>query len=100
MKAAIFKVEYAIYASDHNKSIWKVKDMRHEVKSVKLAQSTTQKQMTYGASAITVYPAKVLYTRTVEYEHKPAEVTEEGKNGVWFLYKDSFGEWTGKFGNE
>ena len=42
-KAAIFKVEYRINASETNKSVWKVKDFRHEVKSVKFAQKTIQK---------------------------------------------------------
>lgn len=99
-KAAIFKVEYAIRASDTNKSVWKVKDMKHEVKSVKFAEKTTEKQMNFGASAITVYPAKIIYTRITEYEHKEATREEEGGNGVWFLYRDSFGEWTAKYGSE
>ena len=100
VKAAIFKVEHDIYASETNKSVWKVKEMRHEVKSVQLAQRTTQKQMNYGAGAITVYPAKVLYTRITEYEHKPEVREESGQDGVWFLYRDSFGNWTGKYGTE
>ena len=99
-KAAIFKVEYAIHASDTNKAVWKVKDMKHEVKSVKFAPKTIQKQMNFGASAITVYPAKIVYTRITEYEHKAATREEEGTSGVWFLYQDSFGEWTAKYGNE
>lgn len=97
--AAIFKVEYAIRASDTNKSVWKVKDMKHEVKSVKFAQTTTQKQMNFGASAITVYPAKIVYTRVTEYEHKEPTREEEGANGVWYFYRDSFGEWTAKYGS-
>lgn len=100
VKAAILKVEYDIHASDTNKSIWKVKDFRHEVKSVKLAQKTTQKQMTYGAGAITVYPVKVLYTQITDYDGKATTNVETGDDGVWFLYRDSFGEWTGKFGSE
>lgn len=99
-KAAIFKVEYDIRASDTNKAVWKVKDMKHEVKSVRFAGKTTQKQMNFGASAITVYPAKIIYTRITEYEHKEATREEEGGNGVWFLYRDSFGEWTAKYGSE
>ncbi len=97
--AAIFKVEYAIRASDTNKSVWKVKDMKHEIKSVKFAQTTEQKQMTFGASAITVYPAKIVYTRVTEYEHKEPTREEEGASGVWYFYRDSFGEWTGKYGS-
>lgn len=99
-KAAIFKVEYGINASETNKSVWKVKDFRHEVHSVKFANKTTQKQMNYGAPAITVYPAKILYTQITEYEHKDPTRVETGADGVWFLYKDSFGEWTGKYGKE
>lgn len=99
-KAAILKVEYSINASDTNKSIWKVKDFRHEVKSVKLAQKTTQKQMNFGASAITVYPVKILYTQITDYDGKETTRVEVGADGVWFLYRDSFGEWTGKYGNE
>lgn len=99
-KAAILKVEYGIHASETNKSVWKVKDMRQEVKSVKFAQKTTQKQMTFGAQAITVYPVKILYTRITDYEHKEATRDEVGADGVWFLYRDSFGEWTGKYGSE
>jgi len=98
--AAIFKVEYAIRASDTNKAVWKVKDMKHEVKSVKFALKTIEKQMNFGASAITVYPAKIIYTRITEYEHKAATRDEEGANGVWFFYRDSFGEWTAKYGSE
>ncbi len=100
VKAVILKVEYGINASETNKAVWKVKDFRHEVKSVKLAQMTTRKQMTYGASAITVYPVKVLYTQITDYESKDTTRTEVGADGVWFLYRDSFGEWTGKYGNE
>lgn len=100
VKAAILKVEYDIWASQTNKDVWHVKDMKHEVHSVKLGLNTTQKQMTYGAQAITVYPAKVLYTRVTEYTSKPAVREEGGADGVWFLYKDSFGQWTAKYGNE
>lgn len=99
-KAAIFKVEYAINASETNKAVWKVKDFRHEVKSVKFADKTIQKQMNYGASAITVYPVKILYTQVTDYEGKAATRVDTGKDGVWFLYRDSFGEWTGKYGSE
>lgn len=100
VKAAILKVEYGIHASETNKSVWKVKDFRHEVKSVKFGQKTTQKQMSYGADAITVYPVKVLYTQVTDYDGKAATNVETGDDGVWFLYRDSFGEWTGKYGNE
>ena len=100
VKAAILKVEYGINASETNKSIWKVKDFRHEVKSIKFAQKTTQKQMTYGADAITVYPVKVLYTQITDYDGKASSNVETGDDGVWFLYRDSFGEWTGKYGSE
>jgi hypothetical protein len=100
VKAAILKVEYDIHASETNKSIWKVKDFRHEVKSVKFAQRTSQKQMTYGADAITVYPVKVLYTQITDYDGKASTNAETGDDGVWFLYRDSFGEWTGKYGSE
>ncbi len=100
VKAAILKVEYGIHASDTNKSVWKVKDFRHDVKSIKFAKETTQKQMTYGAGAITVYPVKVLYTQITDYDGKAATNVETGDDGVWFLYRDSFGEWTGKFGSE
>ncbi len=99
-KAAIFKVEHAIWASQTNKDVWHVKDMRHEVKSVKFAERTTQQQMSYGAQAITVYPAKILYTRITEYTDKADVVEEEGDDGVWFFYRDSFGEWTAKYGSE
>ncbi len=99
-KAAILKVEYAIHASETNKAVWKVKDFRHEVASVKFAERTTQKQMNYGAGAITVYPVKILYTQVTDYEGKAATRVETGKDGVWFLYRDSFGEWTGKYGSE
>ena len=99
-KAVILKVEYGIHASETNKSIWKVKDFHHEVKSVKLAQKTTQKQMNYGAAAITVFPVKILYTQVTDYDGKAATHVETGADGVWFLYRDSFGEWTGKYGSE
>lgn len=99
-KAAILKVEYDINASETNKSVWHVKDFKHEVKSVKFAERTTQKQMNYGAQAITVYPVKILYTQITEYTDKPATRVETGADGVWFLYKNSFGEWTGKYGSE
>lgn len=99
-KATIFKVEYAIWASQTNKDVWKVTDMKHEVKSVKFANQTTQKQMKYGAAAQTVYPVKILYTRVTEYQHKPATREECGADGVWFFYQDSFGDWTAKYGNE
>ncbi len=99
-KAAIFKVEYAIQASQTNKDVWHVKDMTHEVHSVKFAKRTTEKQMHYGDGAITVYPAKILYLRTTEYTDKPATHEELGEDGVWLLYQDSFGEWTGKYGTE
>lgn len=100
VKAVILKVEYDINASETNKAIWKVKDFRHEVKSVKLAQKTTPKQMTYGAPAITVYPVKVLYTQITDYETKEPTRVECGADGVWFFYRDSFGEWKAKYGNE
>ena len=99
-KEAIFKVEHAIHASQTNKDVWHVKDMRHEVHSVKFANRTTQKQMNYGVGAITVYPAKILYTRITEYTDKEATREELGADGVWLLYQDSFGEWTGKYGSE
>ncbi len=99
-KAAIFKVEYGIHASETNKSVWKVKDFRHEVKSVKFGQKTTQKQMSFGADAITVYPVKILYTQITDYEGKETTRVDAGADGVWFLYRDSFGEWTGKHGSE
>jgi hypothetical protein len=99
-KAAIFKVEYAIWASETNKSVWHVTDMKHEVHSVKFAERTTQKQMNYGVGAITVYPAKIKYTRITEYADKPATREESGEDGVWLLYQDSFGDWTGKYGSE
>jgi hypothetical protein len=97
---AIFTVEHDIWASETNKSVWHVKEMRHEIKSIQLAQQTTQKQMNYGAQAITVYPVKVLYARITEYTDKPEVREEQGQDGVWFLYKDSFGNWTGKYGKE
>ena len=100
VKATIFKVENDIYASETNKTVWHVKEMKHEVKSVQFAQETTQKQMRYGAAAQTVYPVKVLYTRITEYTTKPETREEQGKDGVWFFYKDSFGNWTCKYGNE
>ncbi len=99
-KAAIFKVEHDIYASQTNKDVWHVKDMKHEVKSVRFANETAQKQMRYGAQAQTVYPAKILYTRITEYTDKAPVVEEQGKDGVWFFYKDSFGDWTCKYGSE
>lgn len=99
-KAAIFKVEFGIHASQTNKEVWKVKDMKHEVKSVQFGQKTIQKQMNFGAQAITVYPVKILYTRVTDYEHKAATREEVGADGVWFLYRDSFGQWTGKYGSE
>ncbi len=98
--ATILKIEHAINASETNKSIWKVTDFRHEVKSVKFGQKTTQKQMHFGSDAITVYPVKILYTQITDYENKPSTRVEAGADGVWFLYRDSFGEWTGKYGNE
>ena len=99
-KAAILKLEYGIRASQTNKDVWHVKDLRHEVRSVKFAERTTQKQMNYGAPAITVYPAKILYTRITEYTDKPETREEAGADGVWFFYRDSFGDWTCKYGNE
>ncbi|HPK04148.1 MAG TPA: hypothetical protein PLS90_17015 [Candidatus Sumerlaeota bacterium] len=99
-KEAIFRVEHAIHASQTNKDVWHVEDMRHEVQSVRFAERTTQKQMDYGAQAITVYPARIHYTRITTYRDKPETREELGDNGVWFLYQDSFGDWTGKFGTE
>lgn len=99
VKAALFKVEHGIHASDTNKSIWHVKDMRHEVHEIRFGERTTEKQMSFGAAAITVHPVKVRYTRITEYTDKP-EVRDEVENGVWFFYRDSFGDWTGKFGSE
>jgi hypothetical protein len=99
-KAAIFKIEHDIHASQTNKDVWHVKDMRHEVHSVKFAAQTRLKQMNYGMGAITVYPAKILYTRITEYTGKEAVREEQGADGVWFLYQDSFGDWTGKYGSE
>ncbi len=96
VKAVIFKIEYDINASETNKAIWKVKDFRHEVKSVKLAQ----KPMTFGSPAITVYPIKVLYTQITDYETKEPTRVECGSDGVWFFYRDSFGDWKAKYGNE
>lgn len=64
------------------KAAWKVKDFRHEVKSVKFAKKTTQKQMNYGAAAITVYPVKVLYTQITDYKSKDTARTEVGADGV------------------
>ena len=43
---------------------------------------------------------KVLYTQITDYEGKAATNVETGNDGVWFLYRDSFGEWTGKYVNE
>ena len=71
-----------------------MKDFRHELKSVKFAQETTQKQMTNGAGAIAVYPVKVLYTQVTDYDGKATTIVEAGDDGVWFLYRDSFGKWT------
>jgi hypothetical protein len=99
-KAAIFRVEHAIHASQTNKDVWHVKDMRHEVHSVRFADSTTEKQMDYGRQAITVYPAKIVYTRVTEYTDKEATREELGADGVWYLYKDSFGDWTGKYARD
>jgi hypothetical protein len=99
-KTAILELEYSINASETNKSIWHVKDLHHEVKSVQFAQKTTRKQMTYGASAIEVYPVKILYTRITEYTTKPATREDCGDDGVWFFYRDSFGNWACKYGNE
>ena len=99
-KAAILKIEYDIRASQTNKDVWHVKDLRHEVHSVKFGDRTTQKQMNYGRDAVTVYPAKILYTRITEYTDKEATREEAGADGVWFLYQDSFGDWTGKYGTE
>jgi len=98
-KAAIFKVEIAIRGSETKKAVYHVKDFRHEVSSVKFADQTIQRQMTYGASAITVYPVKILYTQITEYTDKPTTRVEAGSDGTWYLYKDAFGEWTGKFGS-
>ncbi len=99
-KATILKIEYDINASETNKSIWHVKDFKHEVRSVKFAESTTQKQMKYGAAAQTVYPVKILYTQITEYTDKPTTRVEAGADGAWFFYKNSFGEWTAKYGSE
>jgi hypothetical protein len=99
-KDAIFRVEHAIHASQTNKDVWHVKDMRHEVHSVRFADSTTEKQMDYGRQAITVYPAKIQYTRITEYTDKEATREELGADGVWYLYQDSFGDWTGKYARD
>ena len=96
-KAAIYRVEEPLYGANET---WHIKGIKHEVKSVKFAERTTQKQMNFGANAITVYPAKILYTRITEYTDKEPTREEQGADGVWFFYKDSFGEWTGKYGNE
>ena len=97
-KAAIFKVEEPIYGANET---WHIKGIRHEVKSVKFAERTTEKQMTYGANAITVYPAKILYTRITDYtDGREPKREEVGSDGVWFFYKDSFGDWTAKYGSE
>jgi hypothetical protein len=100
VKAAVHKIEYDIRASQTNRDIWKVKDVRHDFHSVQFANETTEKQMKFGAAAQTVYPVKVLYTRTTEYQHKDPEVEQCGSDGVWFFYKDSFGNWTAKYGSE
>ena len=100
IKVAIHKVEHAIWASQTNKEVWKVKDMKHEIKSITLANETTEKQMDYGRQAITVYPVKVVYTRVTDYEHKEATREEIGGDGVWYLYKDAFGQWTGKYARD
>lgn len=99
-KAAIFRVEHAIHASQTNKDVWHVKDMQHEVHSIRFADSTTEKQMDYGRQAVTVYPAKILYTRITEYTDKEATREELGADGVWYLYQDSFGDWTGKYARD
>jgi hypothetical protein len=100
VKATILKIEYDINASETNKKIWKVKNFRHEVKSVKFADTTIEKQMRVGARAQTVYPVKVLYTQITDYESKATTREPVGEDGVWFFYKDSFGKWTAKYGKE
>ncbi|HQY87208.1 MAG TPA: hypothetical protein PK402_01025 [Tepidisphaeraceae bacterium] len=98
VKAAIFKVEEPLYGANET---WHIKGIRHEVKSVKFAERTTEKQMSYGANAITVYPAKVLYTRITDYtDGREPKREDVGADGVWFFYKDSFGDWTAKYGSE
>ena len=47
-----------------------------------------------------MYPAKILYTRITEYTDKETTREELGADGVWLLYQDSFGDWTGKYGSE
>lgn len=94
----MLKVEYAIRASQTNKDVWHVQDLKLEVHSVKFAPQPAEKQMEYGKAAATVYPARVVYTRITEYTDKAA--TREEEKGVWYFYRDSFGEWTGKYSAE
>jgi hypothetical protein len=98
-KAAIHKLEYSIHASETNRTIWHVKDLRHEVKSVEFGKQTAKKVMTYTGGEVTVYPAKIRYTRITDYTDKDATRTEEGENGTWYFFRDAMGEWDCRYGD-
>jgi hypothetical protein len=94
----ILKVERAIRASPANREIYYITDLRHEVHSVTFAEQTDQKLMDFATDEVTTYPARILYTRITEHSNAPPEIEECGADGTWWFYRDSFGEWTGKYG--
>lgn len=59
--ATILKVERSIRASESNREIWHITDLRHEVQSVQFAERTVQKWMETGSEDVTTYPAHQLH---------------------------------------
>jgi hypothetical protein len=94
----ILKVEREIRASPSNREIWHITDLRHEVHSVEFADRTDQMLMDLGSDEVTVYPARILFTRITEYSDQPDTVEECGADGTWWIYRDAFGDWTAKYG--
>lgn len=93
---AILKVERAIRASPANREIYYITDLRHEVHSVQFGERTVQKWMDSGFEE-TTYPTRIVYTRITEHSNAPDDVEECGADGTWYLYRDEFGEWTGRY---
>jgi hypothetical protein len=91
----ILKVERAIRASPANREIYYITDLRHEVHSVTFGENTLEKWMDTGI--VTTYPARIVYTRITEHSNAPADVEECGADGTWWLYRDAFGQWTGRY---
>jgi hypothetical protein len=92
----ILKVERAIRSSPANREIYYITDLRHEVHSVQFGERTVEKWMDTGVEE-TTYPVRIVYTRVTEHSNAPPDVEECGEDGTWFLYRDAFGEWTGRY---